>query len=152
MKMRKFAGLVAMAMIFAFAGTTARAASEDLDRDSSTIHKMFHKLGRGVTNVLTCWVEIPRTVAREWERTDPVTGIVLGSVEGVGWGFTRFATGAFETFTFPFPIPADYAPMIQPEFVVTDTWGDGIPDINDLNSNEPNKSKTAMNSPGQFNF
>ncbi len=148
--MKKNIWVAMMALAMTVAAGNVRAASEDLDRDSSAIHKMFHKLGRGVANVLTCWVEVPRTVAREWERTDPVTGIVIGTFEGFGWGFTRFATGVYETFTFPFPIPADYAPMMTPEFVVQDTWGDAIPDINELDSNEPDSRHSVH--PQQFNF
>lgn len=149
MTMRKLVGLMALVAMMGMA-MPASAASEDLDRDRSTIGKMFNKLGRGITNVLTCWVEIPRTIAREWERTDPATGVVLGSVKGIGWGFTRFVTGAYETVTFPFPVPPDYAPMMEPEFVVTDTWGDGVPGFTDMYSNEPDNMNTGSTYPGQF--
>ncbi len=41
------------------------------------------------------------------KKSDPATGIIVGGVKGIGWGFTRFATGAYETFTFPVPTTAD---------------------------------------------
>ncbi len=150
----KMKALVSSAALAAMILTgTARAASDDVGRDKSDINKMLHKLGRGITNVFTCWVEIPRTVSREWERTDPVTGIVLGTVKGAGWAATRLATGAYETFTFPFPVPPDYKAMIEPEFVVTDVWGDGIPDITDLHSNDPVAKKgSAAGAPKRYQY
>jgi putative exosortase-associated protein (TIGR04073 family) len=149
--MKKRTIAASLTLVLAVLAAPAYAASEDMGRDQSDVGKMLHKLGRGVTNVLTCWVEIPRTVAREWERTDPATGIVLGTAKGLGWGFTRLATGVYETFTFPFPIPADYEVMIEPEFVVTDVWGDPIPEISELDSNDPATVGSASY-PNQFRF
>lgn len=149
MKRNLIAACLTLAVLVLAAPASAR--TEDMDREQSDVNNMFHKLGRGVTNVLTCWVEVPRTVAREWERTDPATGVILGTVKGFGWGFTRLATGVYETFTFPFPIPANYEPMMQPEFVVTDVWGDSIPEISDPYSNDPSATK-ASSYPNQFRF
>lgn len=130
----------------------AGASAGDIYRDKSDVGKMFHKLGRGIVNVVTSWVEIPRHVADEWEQTDPATGIVLGTVKGVGWTVARALTGVYETVTFPFPVPADYEPMMQPEFVVTDVWGDPIPDLTELDSNDPLSSGDAGRHPSQYRF
>lgn len=149
MKLKK---MIALVCLVSMAAGPAMAASSDPDRDQSTIGKMMHKLGRGVTNILTCWVEIPRNIAREWERTDPATGLVLGTAKGVGWGFTRLATGAYETATFPFPVPTDYMVMLEPEFVVTDVWGDPIPDLTELDSNDPGAINSGGVHPNRFRF
>lgn len=150
MKMKKMIALACL-MALATAGT-ASAASSDIGREQSEVSKMLHKLGRGIVNIFTCWVEVPRQVAKEWERTDPATGVVLGTVKGVGWGFTRLATGVYETFTFPFPVPSDYAPMLEPEFVVTDVWGDPIPDLTEFDSNDPSSLGSSSNHPSRFRF
>lgn len=149
MKKKMIVALAAMAAVGMVGG--ARAATFEPDQDSSTVGKMFHKLGRGVVNVFTCWVEVPRHIAHEWERTDPVTGIFLGTATGVGWGAARLATGLYETVTFPMPVPANYEPMLLPEFVVSDTWGDPIPELTDLHSNDTVPGSTTTH-PDRFRF
>lgn len=126
------------------------ASAEDIYRERSDFGKMLHKLGRGVVNVVTCWVEIPRHIASEWERTDPATGLFVGTIKGVGWTFARGITGVYEAVTFPIPVPADYEAMIQPEFVVTDTWGDPIPDLTELDANDP--LGPSDSNPQQYRF
>jgi putative exosortase-associated protein (TIGR04073 family) len=151
MKSRKLGWLIAFALVAMSAGTTF-AASTDAAADQSDAAKMMHKLGRGVVNVLTCWVEIPRHVAKEWEKTDPFSGTVLGTAEGFGWGFARFATGVYESFTFLLPVPADYQPMMLPEFVVTDIWGDPIPGFDETSTARPSGSTNLPSYPQQFNY
>ncbi|MCL5269758.1 MAG: exosortase system-associated protein, TIGR04073 family [bacterium] len=150
MKWTKYACLAAI--VFTFAMGTAFAGSDPLYREQSDAAKMMHKLGRGVTNVLTCWVEVPRNIAIEWERTDPVTGFIMGTVQGVGWGFARFATGVYDTVTFPFPVPPGYVSMLDPEFVITDIWGDPIPGLTDIYANDPDHPKGTPIYPQQFGF
>jgi len=77
---------------------------------------------------------------------------VVGTVEGLGWGFTRFATGVFDTFTFPFPVPNNYESLIEPEFVVTDTWGDPIPGITEFSSMDNDHPRAAPIYPQKFDF
>jgi len=97
--------------------------------DNGCSAMMLHKLGRGVVNLFTGFVEVPKCMAREWKRTDPITGITVGFFKGVGWGWTRTMAGAYEIATFPFPAPPGYAPLLEPEFVLTDIWGAPIPEI-----------------------
>lgn len=150
MKLRKIASLAALVMVLS-AGV-AHAGAGQVYREQSAAGMAMHKLGRGITNVLTCWVEIPRQIAMDWERTDPVTGLILGSVKGVGWGFARLATGVYDTVTFPFPVPEGYAPMMDPEFVVTDVWGDTIPALTEFNPNNPERPGSAPVYPNRFSF
>ena len=88
---------------------------------------MLHKLGRGVVNVLTGWLEIPYYMAEEWKRTDPFTGIVVGGIKGIAWGWARTCTGFFDIVSFPFPIPKDYEPLMEPEFLLPEIWGEPFP-------------------------
>jgi putative exosortase-associated protein (TIGR04073 family) len=149
MKLMKIASLVALALIMS-AGTVM--ADDSVTRDQTTVDKMLHKMGRGVVNVVTCWVEVPRQISKQWEQTDPVTGLFVGGAKGIGWGFARLMTGVYETCTFPFPVPAGYGPMIEPEFVVTDTWGAGVPELTDMESNDPHHPANAPVYPQNFNF
>ena len=72
------------------------------------------KLGRGVGNILVGWVEIPATMHSEYKESDPVTGLTTGFFKGFVKGVIRTLVGAFETITFPFPIPEHYAPILPP--------------------------------------
>src|SRR5262245_11111269 len=77
----------------------------------------FTKLGRGAANVLTGWVEIPKGVQTEASETNVLSGITVGLAKGLGMGIVRTVTGAYEVVTFPFPAPADYKPVLEPEYV-----------------------------------
>lgn len=96
-------------------------------RDQSAFGRMQGKLGRGLANMFTGFVEVPKNISREWRKSDPATGVIVGGVKGVGWGFTRFATGAYETVTFPVPAPANYEPLMYPETPLPDVWGEQLP-------------------------
>jgi len=138
--------------MFVLTAGTAFATSDDVTRQQSDFNKMLHKLGRGVTNVVTCWVEWPRNIAIEWDKTDPVTGFILGTVKGVGWGFARLSTGVYDVVTFPFPVPENYVAMLEPEFVVTDIWGAPIPELTEFGGNDPSYPTNAPIYPERFNF
>jgi hypothetical protein len=82
------------AIVFMLAVGTASAQRGDIERGNSQTGKMMHKLGRGIVNVLTCWVEIPKTMASEWEEKDPVSGTVTGIVSVPSPGRLRGADGS----------------------------------------------------------
>ncbi len=77
----------------------------------------LRKLGRGLTNTLTGVVEIPKKVILISKKDSPWLGLTWGWVKGLGVGMLRTASGLYETLTFPIPAPADYEPMVHPEFV-----------------------------------
>ena len=104
-----------------------RSHPDDGDRDRGDLNLMFHKLGRGVSNILLGWIEIPRNIAKEWRKTDPFTGTILGSIKGVGWTVARTLAGVYEVVSFPFPVPNNYALVMNPEFILPTVWGDRLP-------------------------
>lgn len=150
MKWTKFASLIAL--MFVLSAGSAFAGADDSSRQQSDISKMGHKLGRGVTNIVTCWLEWPRSVATEWSKTDPVSGLIVGTAKGFAWGFARLASGVYETITFPFPVPPNYATIIEPEFIVTDLWGAPIPELEEFGANDPNYPTNSPIYPERFNF
>lgn len=79
--------------------------------------KAFGKLVRGLTNIVTGWVEVPKRVHETTERSGPGAGFTFGLVRGLGYGFIRTIGGAYETITFPFPAPPDYRPVMRPPYV-----------------------------------
>lgn len=68
-----------------------------------------HKVGRGLTNLLTCWLEIPKEAYQGTQEDNPVAGAVVGLFKGGVLTATRLLVGAYETVTFPIPYPKNYA-------------------------------------------
>lgn len=79
--------------------------------------EVMRKLGRGITNSLTGVVEIPKKMYLISKNDNLALGLTWGLVKGTAVGLLRTTAGVFETLTFPIPAPADYEPIIHPEFV-----------------------------------
>ena len=62
-------------------------------------------------------MEIPKKVILISKNDNPLLGLTWGWVKGAAVGLLRTAAGVYETVTFPIPAPADYEPMVNPEFV-----------------------------------
>ena len=106
----RFGILVAL---FALVGAMPASA------ESMEAGKAFSKLTRGFINIVTGWVEIPKRVQETSQTDGTLAGFTWGLLRGVGHGFIRTAAGFYEFFTFPFPAPPGYEPVIQPEYVFT---------------------------------
>jgi putative exosortase-associated protein (TIGR04073 family) len=79
--------------------------------------EVMRKLGRGVANSLTGIVEVPKKVYLISKNDNLAMGLTWGLVKGAAVGLLRTTAGLYETVTFPIPAPADYEPIIHPEFV-----------------------------------
>lgn len=87
-------------------------------QDGSVIEKMGKKLGRGIANVATGWIELPRNIYdTSVETNNPLMGITYGTLKGVGMTIVRTGAGAYDVVTFLFPVPEDYKPLLSPEFI-----------------------------------
>ena len=78
------------------------------------------KLGRGLANILTGWVELPKNIYDTSVEENVLSGLTMGLAKGVGMTIVRTGAGVYETVTFPFPIPEDYQPVLEPEFVFSE--------------------------------
>ena len=79
------------------------------------------KLGRGLCNLATFPFELCLQTSRVNQTDGPMAGATWGVLKGIGMGVARLMTGAYETITFPFPLPADYVPILKdPEFMFED--------------------------------
>lgn len=79
-------------------------------------HTKWGKAGRGSSNLLLGWTEMayqPFLMAEEGHRWPVALG--GGLIKGFCYGLNRMAVGLYELITFPFPIPKDYRPIIEPE-------------------------------------
>lgn len=82
--------------------------------------KAFTKLTRGFVNIITGWVEVPKRIQETSQTSGAAAGFTWGLLRGIGHGFIRTAAGAYEFFTFPFPAPPGYEPVIRPEYVFSE--------------------------------
>ncbi|OGW76176.1 MAG: hypothetical protein A2Z72_00690 [Omnitrophica bacterium RBG_13_46_9] len=73
------------------------------------------KLGRGLTNLSLGWMELFKAIERQSQKYDYIRGILYGVPEGLVKTAVRTGVGAYETLTFPLPIPKDYEVMLTPE-------------------------------------
>lgn len=110
--MRTFAKVLPLLIIVLSAAVSLQAA--EIEQEGTP----QRKLQRGFLNIALSPLEISNELAKEIKNdTLPpswVTGLGRGSVYALG----RALVGAYELVTFPLPYPADYKPVLQPEF----TW------------------------------
>src|SRR5262245_62098601 len=77
------------------------------------------KFGRGLAAMTTAFLEVPGNMVAETNRRGAAVGIPVGFAIGCGMIVPRVLVGVYEFVTAPFPLPAGYAPILQPEF----PWG-----------------------------
>lgn len=79
-------------------------------------HNMITKLGRGLANIGTCVVEVPKqTYLTAKNYPDPVTGTLFGFFKGLAYGTLRLGSGVADAVLSAIP-PYDQ-PIMEPEFV-----------------------------------
>ena len=78
---------------------------------------MLRKLGRGVGNVATGVLEIPKSIHENLMDEGPAAAVTYGVLDGLYKSLVRMTVGVFEVATFPIPFPAEYAPIVEPEFL-----------------------------------
>jgi putative exosortase-associated protein (TIGR04073 family) len=78
---------------------------------------MMNKLARGVANVATGWLELPKQVSLTTKEEGAAMGATVGPLKGIGMTLVRTVGGAVEIGTFFFPYPGWYGPIIEPGYV-----------------------------------
>ncbi len=72
------------------------------------------KLARGLSNTFQGILEVPRNISNTTKMQGLLPGVTVGLGKGLGYGVLRTLVGLYEVVTFPIPVPAGYAPIIQP--------------------------------------
>jgi putative exosortase-associated protein (TIGR04073 family) len=101
--------IIAIVMVMVLALATASYAQDPAK-----------KLGRGLANILTGWIELPKNIYDTSVEDNPLAGLTIGLAKGIGMTIVRTGAGIYEVVTFPFPIPEDYGPVLEPEFVFSE--------------------------------
>ncbi len=124
MKKRSFIAVVAVlvAVSFVFGAKPVRAQDYDpvLDLPVKTkFEKSMTKLGRGFSNILFGWAEIPVTFDKKVKEGKPLAYLLgVAPVLGTAKAVIRTGTGVFEAVTFPSsPAKVNYEPLINPEYI-----------------------------------
>lgn len=110
--MMRRGAVAVIGMVVALGAGATRVSAEPMDPG-----KAFTKFTRGGINVVTGWVEVPKRISETSQTSGTAAGFTWGLLRGLGHGFIRTAAGLYELFTFPFPAPPGYVPVIQPEYV-----------------------------------
>jgi putative exosortase-associated protein (TIGR04073 family) len=76
----------------------------------------LNKLERGSANMATFWMELPASVARVSNESNPVMGVTVGAVNGVFTSAIRGLTAVFDVATFM--IPPYSKPVMKPEYAL----------------------------------
>lgn len=92
------------------------AFAAEMPKPEAIAEKMSFKLVRGVTNVTTSIVELPKQIILTG-RNHGAKGYVIGPLKGVGMTVYRTFIGFAEVLFFLVPQPGYYDPMMDPEFV-----------------------------------
>ena len=74
------------------------------------------KMGRGLANMTTSFLEIPGQMVKETRASGAGLGIPVGFAKGLGMIIPRVLIGVYEFLSAPFPAPEGYRPILTPEF------------------------------------
>lgn len=97
--------------------------TEDVD-----YHRAWAKFKRGVVNVLTSPVEVPKQIKVEVKENsnsggEAVLAGVGGTVKGLVYFAGRLGSGLWDMVGCNLAVPEDYQPIMYPEYVV-ESWGE----------------------------
>lgn len=92
----------------------AHVSRADIHDPPSNDYGPTRKLGRGISNVLFGWSELPTTVAKINQDEGNSAAGGYGVVRGVGRSVLRMQAGIFEILTWPIPIVrGTYMPVLE---------------------------------------
>jgi len=92
----------------------AASALADIQDPPSNDHGPTRKLGRGLSNMLFGWTEIPVTIGEVNSREGNAAAASYGVVRGTGRAFARFGVGFYEALLWPLPLHnGTYMPALE---------------------------------------
>jgi len=123
-KNRFWTRLIAVATIASFIVPSAIAFAQHYDPEQelpkpTLVEKRLTKLGRGLSNILFGWAEIPLTFDKKMKQGKPLA-YLLGVVPvlGTARAVMRTGVGVYEVFSFAHTKPEiNYEAIIEPEYI-----------------------------------
>jgi len=97
----------------------AKDTSKTIDDASpqEVVDGMANKLARGVANITTGWLELPKQIYITCKEEGYAKGLTVGPLKGLGMSLVRTAAGVGETVTFVVAYPGFYDPFFDPSYV-----------------------------------
>ncbi len=94
--------------------TTDSQGSDQVDQmlGRYNLYPAFEKLGRGCSNALGGWLEVPYNIDQRFSKSDTAGSFFTGAARGIVKGVVRTAVGAYEVVTFFLPYPENFAPIL----------------------------------------
>ena len=74
------------------------------------------KFLRGLAGMTTAFLEVPGNMVAETRTRGAGVGIPFGFAKGLGMIIPRVLVGVWEFLSAPFPAPAGFKPILEPEF------------------------------------
>ena len=74
------------------------------------------KAGRGLAAITTPFLEIPGNILETSKREGQLAGWTTGLAKGIGMSVVRPPIGVYELLTAPIAFPADFGPIMKPEY------------------------------------
>ena len=120
MTTKKLGFILAAVAILSAAAVYAQSYNPDLDLPKpSGLEKSLTKLGRGLSNIMLGWAEIPMTFDKNLKKGKPL-GYLIGvaPVLGTARAVMRTSTGFYEAVSFPFSDKEiNYEAVLEPEYI-----------------------------------
>jgi len=74
------------------------------------------KAGRGFAAITTPFLEIPGNIVETSKREGSLAGWTVGLAKGIGMSIVRPPVGVYELVTAPIAFPANFEPIMKPEY------------------------------------
>ena len=113
-------------------GTNYAIAEQSLDTVSSQVEtksgvertyvKRDEAFSRGIVNILTCWLEIPRNMINDNYIIFPGLGVITGAVKGPFYTLGRIGSGSIDLITFGSLGNSFYNQETFPDYVWQADW------------------------------
>ncbi|MGA2151000.1 MAG: exosortase system-associated protein, TIGR04073 family [Geobacteraceae bacterium] len=111
--------LISCSIVIAQSGVAVADDYRTIENSSpqEVVNGMMTKAGRGLANVATGWVELPKQIYTTSKEDGTARGIFIGPFKGMGMMLVRTVAGAGELLTFFVAYPGFYDPYFDPGFV-----------------------------------
>jgi len=108
--MLKFGAIVILASFMFAVASPICFAQQKGEKEATPLDK----LGNGLTNVLTGWMEIPRCIDEKSKEENLFAGLTVGTLKGICYALGRTVVGVIDTVTFVIK-PYDQ-PIMEPNY------------------------------------
>ncbi|MCX6354671.1 MAG: exosortase system-associated protein, TIGR04073 family [Candidatus Aureabacteria bacterium] len=97
--------------------TSYAVADEERETARSVSQLASGKFGRGCVNITTGWCEMIRCPMEVSRSRGALLGATWGPLKGISMTVIRTVGGVFEAVLFFYPLPGNYDPFFETEFV-----------------------------------